>query len=119
VLARQDFSCELSGDSSLNSRPMGRIIQPLELMGARFESNEGKPPLIVHGAAEINPIVYELPVASAQVKSAILFAALGAHGRTRLRSRRCREIRRTSIQWIRVTVTTDDDLTVTLDGQRN
>ena len=78
VLARQDFSCELSGDSSLNSRPMGRIIQPLELMGARFESTDGKPPLTVHGATEINPIIYELPVASAQVKSAILFAALGA-----------------------------------------
>src|SRR5262249_39543004 len=84
VLAAQDLICELSGDESLNSRPMARIIEPLELMGAKFQSNGNNPPLIVHGTKEIKPIDYKLPVASAQVKSAILFAALSASGQTRV-----------------------------------
>ena len=117
VLARQDFSCELTGDSSLNSRPMGRIVQPLELMGARFESNEGKPPLTVHGTTGINPIIYELPVASAQVKSAILFAALGASGRTQVKeSSLSRDHTERLFNGFGVTVTTAEDLTVTMDG---
>ena len=117
VLARQDFSCELAGDRSLNSRPMGRIIKPLELMGAKFESNEGKPPLLIHGSSAIRPITYELPVASAQVKSAILFAGLGAHGRTQVKeSSLSRDHTERLFNGFGVKVTTDDDLTVTLDG---
>jgi 3-phosphoshikimate 1-carboxyvinyltransferase len=117
VLARQDFSCELAGDSSLNSRPMGRIIKPLELMGARFESNEGKPPLVIHGTTAIQPITYELPVASAQVKSAILFAGLGANGRTRVKeSSLSRDHTERLFNGFGVKVETDEDLTVTLDG---
>lgn len=82
VLAGHGFTAELIGDESLSSRPMRRIIEPLELMGARIESTDGKAPLKVHGLKSPNPIMYKLPVASAQVKSAILFAGLNAHGRT-------------------------------------
>ncbi|HET6976616.1 MAG TPA: 3-phosphoshikimate 1-carboxyvinyltransferase [Pyrinomonadaceae bacterium] len=82
VLAGHDFTAELVGDESLSSRPMRRIIEPLEMMGARIESRDGKAPLIVHGAKEPSPISYALPVASAQVKSAVLFAGLNARGRT-------------------------------------
>ncbi len=82
VLAGQDFTAELIGDESLSSRPMRRIIEPLELMGAKIESRDGKAPLKVRGVKSPNPISYKLPVASAQVKSAILFAGLNAQGRT-------------------------------------
>jgi 3-phosphoshikimate 1-carboxyvinyltransferase len=82
VLAGQDFSSELIGDESLSARPMRRIIEPLALMGATIASTDGKPPLQIRGSSTLNPITYQLPVASAQVKSAILFAGLFAHGRT-------------------------------------
>src|SRR5215213_763048 len=82
VLAGLDLTAELVGDESLSSRPMRRIIEPLELMGAKIESTSGKAPLKVHGSASLTPIIYKLPVASAQVKSAILFAGLNATGRT-------------------------------------
>lgn len=82
VLAGHDLTAELIGDASLSARPMRRIIEPLEMMGAKIESNDGKAPLIVHGSSRLNPITYKLPVASAQVKSAILFAGLNATGRT-------------------------------------
>jgi 3-phosphoshikimate 1-carboxyvinyltransferase len=82
VLAGQRFEAELNGDDSLNSRPMKRIIDPLELMGAKINATNGKPPLRIRGTQPLNPITYELPVASAQVKSCILFAGLNAAGRT-------------------------------------
>jgi len=117
VLEGQDFSCELTGDSSLNQRPMGRIIQPLELMGAKFDSQGGKPPLTIHGSGTIKPITYELPIASAQVKSAILFAGLGAHGRTQVKeSSLSRDHTERLFNGFGVTVKTDEDLLVTLDG---
>src|SRR5688572_9962969 len=84
VLAGQDLTAELVGDESLSSRPMRRIIEPLELMGARIEATDGKPPITIHGSGNLRPITYELPVASAQVKSAILFAGLNANGQTRV-----------------------------------
>jgi 3-phosphoshikimate 1-carboxyvinyltransferase len=82
VLAGQEFRSELAGDDSLSSRPMKRIIEPLELMGARIDATNGKPPLKIQGSRQLNPITYQLPVASAQVKSCILFAGLNATGRT-------------------------------------
>jgi 3-phosphoshikimate 1-carboxyvinyltransferase len=82
VLAGYDFETELIGDASLSSRPMKRIIEPLELMGARIAAQDGKAPLRVRGMGSLRPITYRLPVASAQVKSAILFAGLNARGRT-------------------------------------
>lgn len=82
VLAGHDVEAALIGDESLSSRPMRRIIEPLELMGARIEASNGKPPLKIRGAAKPKAITYKLPVASAQVKSAILFAGLNADGQT-------------------------------------
>jgi 3-phosphoshikimate 1-carboxyvinyltransferase len=82
VLAGHDFTAELIGDESLNSRPMRRIIEPLEMMGAKIEAADGKAPLKIHGSSQLNGITYKLPVASAQVKSAVLFAGVSATGRT-------------------------------------
>lgn len=76
------FTARFTGDASLCKRPMGRVIEPLSRMGAVFESTGGKLPLSVTGAAKPVAITYELPVASAQVKSAILLAGLGAEGVT-------------------------------------
>jgi len=84
ILAGQDFSCELVGDDSLSRRPMARIIKPLEMMGARIESSDGgRPPLRLNGA-RLKGIDYKLPVASAQVKTSLLFAGLYADGTTRI-----------------------------------
>ncbi|MFN5869915.1 MAG: 3-phosphoshikimate 1-carboxyvinyltransferase [Akkermansiaceae bacterium] len=84
LLAGQKFTSELFGDASLSSRPMGRITLPLAEMGAKLETLGEKPgcaPLRIHGA-ELHPIDYEMPMASAQVKSAILLAGLFAEGTT-------------------------------------
>lgn len=84
VLAGQPFRSRLTGDASLSRRPMKRIIEPLQQMGARFatEGAGGCPPLVIEGSAALRGIEYRLPVASAQVKSAILLAGLFAEGRT-------------------------------------
>ena len=81
ILAGQPFASELRGDESLSRRPMQRVIVPLEMMGARVASQQGKPPLRIHGGA-LRAIDYHLPVASAQVKSAVLLAGLFADGET-------------------------------------
>ena len=83
LLAGQRFSCTLTGDASLTGRPMGRIITPLTLMGAAIESDcDGTPPLQLTGGLKLRAIDYDLPIASAQVKSAVLLAGLYAEGRT-------------------------------------
>lgn len=83
LLAGQRFSSTLIGDASLSGRPMGRVIKPLTMMGAAIESDcDGTPPLQVSGGLTLHSIHYELPVASAQVKSAVLLAGLYAHGTT-------------------------------------
>ena len=81
LLAGQAGRFELSGDDSLRGRPVDRIATPLAEMGARVETANGKPPLVVEGGS-LKAIRYELPVASAQVKSCILHAGLYAEGRT-------------------------------------
>jgi len=81
LLAFQEGEFTLTGDGSLSSRPMERIAGPLRTMGAQIATQDGHLPLTVTGA-KLNAIDYELPVASAQVKSAVLLAALGAEGRT-------------------------------------
>jgi len=81
VLAGQDFDSTLVGDESLSKRPMKRVIEPLELMGARIESNEGRAPLKIHGQS-LKAIDYSSRIASAQVKSCVLLAGLGAQGET-------------------------------------
>lgn len=82
LLSGQAFDSVLQGDASLSGRPMGRVITPLALMGARIDSVNGKPPLRIHGGSRLTGIDYELPVASAQVKSAVLLAGLYAGGVT-------------------------------------
>lgn len=82
LLSGQSFDSELIGDSSLMKRPMERAAGPLRLMGARIETNNGKPPVKITGGAQLKGIRYELPVASAQVKSAVLLGGLYASGET-------------------------------------
>ena len=81
LLAFQAGEFTLTGDESLSSRPMERIAEPLRRMGAQVETTDGRLPLTIRGNG-LHAIDYELPVASAQVKSAILLAGLGAKGRT-------------------------------------
>jgi len=83
LLAGQAFDCELTGDASLCNRPMGRIIDPLTRMGARIQSaSGGRPPLAISGGQRLRGIHYDLPMASAQVKSCVLLAGLYSAGRT-------------------------------------
>lgn len=82
VVAGQAISAELAGDESLSRRPMARVVAPLRQMGAKIESAGGdRPPLRIRGGG-LHAIAYEMPVASAQVKSAVLFAGLFAQGET-------------------------------------
>ena len=83
LLAAQPFDSVLVGDASLSKRPMRRVTTPLALMGARIDTrDDGTPPLHIHGGQALAGIDYALPVASAQVKSAVLLAGLYAHGET-------------------------------------
>jgi 3-phosphoshikimate 1-carboxyvinyltransferase len=87
ILAGQSFTTDISGDSSLAKRPMGRIIAPLSEMGARIDATHGQyPPLTIHGSP-LRAIDYDLPVPSAQVKSCVLLAGLYADGETIVRER--------------------------------
>jgi 3-phosphoshikimate 1-carboxyvinyltransferase len=82
LLSGQPFDSELIGDSSLMKRPMERAATPLRQMGARIDTASGRPPVRIHGGAALSGIRYELPVASAQVKSAVLLAGLYANSPT-------------------------------------
>ena len=81
IVAGQNFTSEMVGDESLSRRPMERVIKPLTAMGAQIESREGKPPLRIMGAG-LKALDYKMPVASAQVKTCLLFAGLLAEGET-------------------------------------
>ena len=83
IVSGQKFSCEMMGDESLSRRPMERVIKPLTAMGAQISSQEGKPPLKIQGGA-LKAIDYKMPVASAQVKTCLLFAGLFADGESRV-----------------------------------
>jgi 3-phosphoshikimate 1-carboxyvinyltransferase len=83
IVAAQEFTSDMVGDASLSRRPMERVIKPLTGMGAKIESHGGKPPLRITGAG-LKAIDYKMPVASAQVKSCLLFAGLLADGETRI-----------------------------------
>ena len=83
IVAGQNFTSEMIGDESLSRRPMERVIKPLSAMGAQIESQQGNPPLRITGS-KLKPIDYKMPVASAQVKSCLLFAGLFADGETRV-----------------------------------
>ena len=83
LIASHGITARFTGDASLSKRPMGRVITPLSEMGASFEASEGGTlPLTMHGALPAIPITYRLPVASAQVKSAVLLAGLNTPGIT-------------------------------------
>ncbi|MCJ2181345.1 3-phosphoshikimate 1-carboxyvinyltransferase [Novosphingobium sp. 1949] len=83
LVASHPINVSFTGDDSLSKRPMNRVITPLSQMGASFDASEGgRLPLIVRGASPAVPITYTLPVASAQVKSAILLAGLNTPGKT-------------------------------------
>jgi 3-phosphoshikimate 1-carboxyvinyltransferase len=86
LLAGQAFDSVLTGDESLQRRPMERIAAPLRSMGARISTRDGRAPIVISGGARLNGIDYTLPVASAQIKSALLLAGLAARGRTTVRS---------------------------------
>lgn len=117
VLAGHDLTAEVVGDASLSSRPMRRIIEPLELMGAKIESTDGKAPLKIQGSKKLTPITYKLPIASAQVKSAILFAGLSADGQTTvIETSQSRDHTERLFNGFGVPVTTNAELSVTIDG---
>ena len=83
LMAGQNFPVTLEGDESLSKRPMGRIAEPLRLMGVDIETEKGgRPPLRINGTGAVNGIHYDMPMASAQVKSCVLLAGLYAKGET-------------------------------------
>ena len=82
LLSAQGFDSELIGDESLMRRPMERVAKPLRAMGAQIETQDGRPPVRIRGGAALRGLRYEMPVASAQVKSAVLLAGLYAEGET-------------------------------------
>jgi 3-phosphoshikimate 1-carboxyvinyltransferase len=86
LLAGQAFDSVLTGDASLRRRPMERVAEPLRQMGARIETTAGSAPIRIRGTGKLHGTEYELPVASAQIKSALLLAGLSATGRTTLTS---------------------------------
>jgi 3-phosphoshikimate 1-carboxyvinyltransferase len=82
IVAGQSGRFELTGDESLSSRPMERIAEPLKQMGAEIATTDGHAPLVIEGSNALRGLTYELPVASAQVKSAVLLAGINAGGQT-------------------------------------
>lgn len=109
-LAAQPFTSVLVGDESLSRRPMRRIVEPLELMGARLFTEDGHAPLRVEGREPLRAIDYATPVASAQVKSCVLLAGLGAEGRTRVReSEHTRDHTERMLRWFGVQVATGSE----------
>jgi 3-phosphoshikimate 1-carboxyvinyltransferase len=85
LLAGREIDAVLTGDASLQRRPMERVAAPLRRMGARLETSNGCPPIRISAAGPLQPLDYAMPVASAQVKSALLLAGLSARGRTVIR----------------------------------
>ncbi len=122
ALAARDFVSELTGDESLRTRPMRRIIEPLEKMGALVESRDGRAPLIIRGRRPLQSESFRMATPSAQVKSCILLAALGAEGRTEVveQAGSTRDHTERMLRWFGVEVEskTGDDgwQTISLDG---
>jgi len=82
LLASQSFEATLTGDQSLRGRPMTRVVEPLQAMGAKIETEDGYPPVLIQCAESLIGVSHRLKIASAQVKSALLFAGLSARGVT-------------------------------------
>ena len=106
ILAGQDFVSVLTGDESLSSRPMKRIIEPLERMGARISAEDGHAPLRIEGQKQLRAINCEMKVSSAQVKSCILLAGLNAKGLTEVVEPQgaTRDHTERMLRWLGVTV---------------
>ena len=110
LLAAEDFECTLTGDASLSARPMSRIVEPLELMGATFRTDNGRPPLTLHGSNRLTAVNYQLPMPSAQVKTALLLAGIRAEGRTVIRETvRTRDHTERMLKWFGAAVKTEDE----------
>lgn len=121
MLAGQRFDSVLTGDDSLRSRPMRRVIEPLEMMGAEIESVDGRAPLGVRGGRLLKGIEYTPPVASAQVKSCVLLAGLNAEGETGVvESVPTRDHTERMLRWFGVEVTEEsgrDGTRIALSGE--
>lgn len=119
ILAGQNFSCNLHGDESLSRRPMARIMTPLRSMGAEISAAAGdKPPLHIHGR-KLRAIEYKTPIASAQVKSAVLFAGLFAEGGTTVEEPyRTRDHSEQALRAFGVELATSRNRTTVLGGQK-
>jgi len=120
VLAGQKFFSVLTGDASLRSRPMGRVVKPLRQMGATISGRRGGDlaPLVIQGGA-LQPVWYESPVASAQIKSCILLAGLFAEGMTAISEpMKSRDHTERMLQYLGVPVQVDG-CTVNVEGQRS
>ncbi len=114
LLAGQGFESVLTGDESLRHRPMERIIEPLNQMGAEIGSNDGFAPLTIRGQNPLRAISYEMPVASAQVKSCVLLAGLNASGNTTvIELLQTRDHTERMLRWL------GPDLKVSADSDRN
>lgn len=120
ILAGQPFDSVMTGDESLSSRPMKRVIEPLALMNARIESNDGRAPLHVFGKKPLKAIAFEPTVASAQVKSCVLLAGLFANGTTSVLERtQTRDHTERMLRWFGVDVRetlSDDGNLIEIDG---
>ena len=109
ILAGQEFESTLTGDDSLRSRPMQRIIEPLTMMGAKISSADGRAPLTIRGRKPLKAIDYELLTPSAQVKSCILLAGLNANGRTKvIEDQPTRDHTERMLHWFGVPIKTGD-----------
>lgn len=119
ILAGQSFHSKIAGDASLNRRPMERVMGPLRTMGGNLQGKDGSeyPPIEVE-SSELSAITYEMPIASAQVKSAILFAALQAKGTTTIiEKEKSRNHTEEMIKQFGGEITVDDK-TITITGEQ-
>lgn len=119
LFAGYNLSACFYGDASLTKRPMGRVTDPLSRMGAKFITREGKLPLAMQGSDQLNAIEYVLPVASAQVKSAILLAGLNANGVTKVTEKEpTRDYTETMLRAFGATIDVDGEVISIKGGQQ-
>lgn len=120
ILAGQAFDTTMTGDASLRSRPMKRIIGPLESMGASVSSTDGRAPLTITGRQPLDAITYQPPVASAQIKSCVMLAGLYADGTTTvIEPVQTRDHTERMLRWFGVDVSVETDAEgtrISLDG---
>lgn len=118
ILAAQPLVTTITGDASLRRRPMRRVTTPLTAMGARVDSDEGRPPLTIHGAS-LHGIVHQPEVPSAQIKSCVLLAGLGASGTTTVQETApTRDHTERGLQTFNAHVTCDAGTVTLTGGQR-